>query len=37
MKRLYEKLFGCWHNWKEIKRTDWIVDEKCTKCGRKNH
>jgi hypothetical protein len=36
MKELLNKLFGHWHNYKEIKRTDWIVDEEC-ECGKKKH
>lgn len=35
IKEFVKKMFGitCWHKWREIKRTDWLIDEKCEKCG----
>jgi hypothetical protein len=35
MKELIKKLFGCWHNYREVEGTDWFITYQCRKCNQR--
>lgn len=35
MKEILKKLFGCWHDYREVSGDDWHTILMCRKCGNK--